>query len=248
MISQSIIAIIPARYASSRFPGKVLAQIRGKTLIQHTYENAKKCPQLQKLIIATDDKRVYDHVTGFGATCIMTSPECADGTVRIAEVLRDHSELQETDLIVNIQGDEPCLNPNAITQVAKLLKDEPDAVMSTAVVPLANRDDALDPSVVKCVFDQNYFALYFSRSPIPALTHSQESIFGFQHVGLYCYKPEFLLQYPTLPETPLQKRERLEQLKVLEHGYRIKVVIIQDRSVGVDTPDDIDKVEKILCQ
>lgn len=249
MFKNEIVGIIPARYESTRFPGKPLAKIKGKTLIQHTYENAKKCPSLKKIIIATDDQRIYEHAISFGAPCIMTPKNCVNGTERIAKTLELSPELAKADIIINIQGDEPCLSTHAITKLVDLLKNDPKVHMATAVVPILDREELLDPSIVKCVFNQKQEALYFSRSPVPYFNpSSHQPISGYAHLGLYGYQRNFLLQYASMPNTPLQEQESLEQLKVLEHGFTIKVAIVEDRSLGVDTPEDIQKVEKYLCQ
>lgn len=239
--------IIPARYASTRFPGKILSPIAGKTLIQRTYENAKRVKGLDALVVATDDEKIFKHVKEF-APVVMTSPTHQTGTDRLAEVLRSHSEY-DAELIVNIQGDEPCIDPHFIEKVIEGLKSDPEAVMGTAVTPLA-KEDAYNRAVVKCVMDQKGRALYFSRSLIPAgrTGEWQEGVDYFRHVGLYVYRRNFLLKYAEVPMCPLQKAEDLEQLKVLEAGYKIHVVVVEGTSIGVDTPEDIQKVEKLICQ
>ncbi len=245
-----IIGIIPARYSSTRFPGKMLATILGVSLIQRTYENAKKCLTLKELIVATDDQRIFDHVMGFGGKVVMTSPECPSGTDRLAEAIRTNAFLADADIIVNIQGDEPCIDPHTITKVALLLNSDPEAAMSTAVVKLTSRENAANASVVKCVMDQNHNALYFSRNLIPA-GRSQQFRLGityYHHVGIYAFRRDFLQHYAELEPTPLQLAEDLEQLKVLEHGYRIKTAIVDHESIGVDQPEDIKKIEEILCK
>lgn len=241
-----IVAIIPARYQSSRFPGKPLVKIQGISLLQRTYENAKKVTILTDIIIATDDKRIFDHAESFGAKVVMTSPECHTGTDRIAEVA---ATIPDADLIVNIQGDEPCLDPESIELTVLSLINDTEAVMSTAASPLAV-EDALHTSVVKCVFDNGGRALYFSRSLIPGnkTGYPSRDIKYFRHIGLYVFRRDFLLLFPKLKPTPLMLTEDLEQLKVLEHGYKIQVVTVNRLSPGVDTPDDIQKVENFLCQ
>lgn len=248
MPSQEVVGIIPVRYASTRFPGKPLAKIGKKTLIQHTYENAKKCAALTKLVIATDDARIYDHAKSFGATCVMTPIDCVNGTERLAKAVEASKDLQNAAILINIQGDEPCLQIDAITDVIQLFRLYPDAVMTTAVVPSNSIEELLNPSIPKCVFNQKNEALYFSRSPVPYFNRDgYTDISGFLHLGLYGYRRDFLFTYASLPNTPLQQQESLEQLKVLEHGYKIHVAVVKDRAMGVDTPEDIAKVEKYLC-
>lgn len=244
----TIIGMIPARYASTRFPGKILAPIAGKTLIQRTYENAKQCTLLQQLIVATDDTRIFHHVKDFGGEVVMTSPECPTGTDRLVEALKKHPDIGDLAIIVNIQGDEPCLDPNVIQKVAQALTADPVAVMSTAVVKLESQEEAHNPSVVKCVIDNNHNALYFSRALIPA-GHTQKMQPGinyYRHMGIYAFRKDFLLKYAELPRTALQLAEDLEQMKVLEHGFRIKVAVVDSFSIGVDTPEDIQRVEQWL--
>jgi len=245
-----VIGIIPARFESSRFRGKPLAPILGKSLIQRTYENSKRFKELKDIVVATDDARIFDHVKSFGGKVVMTSPGHPTGTDRLAEVITNHPEFDEADFIFNIQGDEPCLEPSIVTAVTNALIEDPNAAMSTAVVPLLSREEALNHSVVKCVMDLKGNALYFSRSLIP---QNQSGSFDpsfnyYRHIGAYCYTPDFLLSYSSLSPTPLQEMEKLEQLRVLEHGFRIKVACIEEKitSFGVDTPEDIIRAEKWL--
>lgn len=245
-----VIAFIPARYASTRFPGKPLAFIMGKTLIQRTYENALRCKDLDQVIVATDDQRIYNHVLEFGGTAVMTSESCATGTDRIVEALHQFPELLKAEVILNIQGDEPCVDPSVIEAILSCLKKDPSAVMSTAVSPLIDREQAMSSSVVKCVVDQNENALYFSRSLIPGHRSGQfqPSARYLKHIGIYGFRTEFLLVYAGLEATPLQIAEDLEQLKVLEHGYLIKTALVEHESVGVDLPEDIQIIEQLLCK
>ncbi|NGX42451.1 MAG: 3-deoxy-manno-octulosonate cytidylyltransferase [Chlamydiae bacterium] len=240
-----ILGMIPARFGSRRFPGKPLAMIAGKSLIQRTYENAKKCNLLSDLIVATDDKRIYDHVLGFDGQAVMTSQDCPTGTERLAEAVKNNNELSDTDIVVNIQGDEPFLGLDVIESVVNILQN---AEMSTAVVPIHDEKEAYDPSVNKCVLDKQGYALYFSRTLIPN-GHTGKwdpKITYYKHLGIYGYRKGFLLRYAELAPTPLQMSEDLEQLKVLEHGFRIKVAVVENDSVGIDTPEDIKKVEQTL--
>jgi len=245
-----IIGIIPARYGSTRFPGKPLAKIQGKTLIQRTYENARKCQSLDELAVATDDQSIYDHVTSFGGKAIMTSPECPTGSDRLVAAIENTPGFQEAAIVVNIQGDEPCLEPQVIDQVINALQNDSEAVMSTAIVKLTSEEEVLNPSVIKCVIDLKGHALYFSRALIPAgktLKFRREANY-YKHLGIYAYRREFLMHYAELSPTPLQLAEDLEQLKVLEHGYRIKTALVESSSIGVDHPEDIKKIEQLLCK
>lgn len=245
-----ILGIIPARYGSTRFPGKMLFPIADKTLIQHTHENAKRFDILNSVVVATDDQRIFDHVKGFGGDVVMTSLSCATGTDRLVEALQQNPRFDDASIIINIQGDEPCLDPTVVQKVIDALKSDPLAVMSTAIVRLESNEDALNPSIVKCVIDNNNNALYFSRALIPAghKMQMQSHIPYYRHMGIYCYRREFLLHYAELPATPLQLAEDLEQLKVLEHGFRIKTALVDSFSIGVDRPEDIKKVEQWLCK
>lgn len=244
-----IVAIIPARYNSTRFPGKILASILGKSLIQRTYENAARCPLLDDILIATDHKDIYDHIISFGGKAVMT-PDCATGSDRLAFVVGQSPVLQKASMIVNIQGDEPCIEPSVTESIVRVLENDNNAVMSTAVVPIQTEEEAANPSDVKCVLDLHGNVMYFSRSLIPGSfckTFRTEAKY-FKHLGVYAYRPQFLLTYCKLPKTPLQQAEDLEQLKVLEHGYKIKAAIVNSSSVGVNTPEDIKKVEQELCR
>lgn len=243
-----VLAVIPARFGSTRFPGKPLSLIHGKSLIQHTYDNAVACPFLDRVIIATDDERIYQHAQGFNAPVVMTDPNHPNGTERIAEVISNLTE--RPDIVVNIQGDEPCISSELIEALVMALVDNPDVPMSTVITPLTNLDDANNPSIVKCVINQKGRALYFSRRCIPggkSLTPTPTTSY-YSHIGLYAYRTDFLFTYLHLAPTPLQLAEDLEQLKVLEHGFQIQTAIVEHLSLGVDTPEDIHKVESYLCK
>lgn len=243
-----ILGMIPARWASTRFPGKPLALILGKTLLQRTYESAKKIVELTDLVVATDDARIFEHVLSFGGKAVMTSMDCATGSDRLAEALKKWPDFNAIDYVLNIQGDEPCVSSNIARPLIDLLEADKSAVMATAAVALQQRSLVDDPSIVKCVFTNDATALYFSRSPIPYL-HKLQTPY-FRHIGVYCYRRDFLIQYPKLPATPLQLAEDLEQLKVLEHGYRLKVALLDEEEMtpSVDRPEDIKKVESYLCR
>ncbi len=244
-----IVAIIPARYNSVRFPGKPLKQILGKSLIQHTYENTARCGSIDRILIATDDRRICDHVVGFGAEAVMTG-EFPSGTDRIASVVASDPSLQAAEVIINVQGDEPCLPPDTLEELVTSLQNDPHAAMATIAVRFGPEEDISNPADVKCLFDLDGDALYFSRSPIPGNKTGKTSpnLTYYKHLGVYAFRPQFLLLYPTLPATPLQMAEDLEQLKVLEHGHRIKIVVGSSDSPGVNLPEDLKKVEQQLCK
>ena len=244
-MKKKIIAIIPARYNSSRFFGKMLHKIGSKTLLEHTYLNAKKCSFFDELYIATEDEIIQKHVETFNGKSIMTKT-CLNGTTRIIEALKDNSYLQDSDIIVNIQGDHPKISQTTIDATISILLDDEKAVSSTAATKIGY-DIASSQHVVKCVVDNDKNALYFSRSLIP-FSKKPKEIDYFYHVGLYAYKTKFLYELDNLEDTYLQKLEDLEQLKILEHGYKMKVAIVNDMPYGVDVIEDVKKVEKVLCQ
>jgi 3-deoxy-manno-octulosonate cytidylyltransferase (CMP-KDO synthetase) len=238
-----VIGLIPARYASTRFPGKPLADILGKPMIQHVYERARSARTLQRLLVATDDPRIAQAVASFGGEAVMTSPDHPTGTDRLAEA----AAALEVDLVVNIQGDEPLIDPEVIDAAAAPLIADPSIPMGTLMSRIADPADLHDPNVVKVVADRHGFALYFSRALIPYARGGQtnEAVY-YYHPGLYVYRKEFLLKYAALPPTPLEQTEKLEQLRALEHGYRIKVVETAHRPVSVDTPEDLEHVKRLM--
>lgn len=243
------IAVIPARFGATRFPGKMLATIMGKSLIQRTYESVALCPLLDDIFIATDDKRLVDHITGFGGKALMTAPECPTGTDRLIEALQKYPEKTHADYIVNVQGDEPCISASTIEACLKVLIDNPTELMSTAVVSITDPHEITNPSCVKCVMSQSGHALYFSRASIPAAKPKGDTpAFYYKHLGIYAFQRDFLFTYGRLPQTPLQLIEGLEQLRVLESGYKIKVATVQHTSPAVDDPEDIQRVEQWLCR
>jgi len=239
-----IVGVIPARYASSRFPGKALAELAGKPMVQHVVERATRAALLDEVLVATDDSRIADAVHRFGGKARMTSPEHPSGTDRIAEVVGDLA----CDLVVNIQGDEPLIEPAVIDQAVAPLVADPSIAMGTLARPMGV-DEAVDPSKVKVVLDRQGFALYFSRSRIPyirddALPPTERPY--LLHMGLYAYRRETVLHLASLPPTPLEERERLEQLRALEHGIRMRVVVTEHQSFGVDTPADLERVRRMM--
>jgi 3-deoxy-manno-octulosonate cytidylyltransferase (CMP-KDO synthetase) len=239
-----IIGVIPARYASSRFPGKALADLHGKPMVQHVVERAARAGLLDEVFVATDDARIRDAVLAFGGKVCMTSPAHPSGTDRIAEAVRD----LPCDLVVNIQGDEPLLDPVMVDRAIAPLAQDASIPMGTLARPMGSAE-AADPGKVKVVVDRRGFALYFSRSRIPHVREDvpPESATPYLlHIGLYVYRRDTLLTLAGLPPTPLETRERLEQLRALEHGIRIHVVVAEHQSFGVDTPADLERVRAMM--
>ena len=238
----SAVGLIPARHAASRFPGKPLARIAGKPMIQHVYEGARESKRLREVIVATDDARIADACKEFGAPVAMTSPDHPTGSDRLAEVAAG----LEDEIVVNVQGDEPLIRGFVIDAAVDALGDDPDAVMST-VVHAAPRPGLEDPNRVKAVLDRRGRALWFSRALIPAPHAPGAAPTWWQHVGLYAYRRGFLLQLVTLPRTPAEQAEGLEQLRVLEHGFAIRAAVVEGfESVPVDVPEDVARVEAAL--
>ncbi len=235
------IGIIPARYASSRLPGKALAEIAGRPMIEHVYRQATRATSLSGVWVATDDTRIRDAVLGFGGNVVLTRPEHPSGTDRIAEAARD----LEADVVVNVQGDEPMLDPMEIDAVVAPFAGRPELVMTTIATPIKDPLDMEAPSAVKVVRDREGFALYFSRLPIPYYRSGSGGP-HWKHIGLYAYRKEFLLRYPELEPTPLEQAEALEQLRALEHGYRIFVALTEHDSIGVDTVEDLERVRRLM--
>ncbi|CAI9088652.1 OLC1v1023048C1 [Oldenlandia corymbosa var. corymbosa] len=240
-----VVGIIPARFASSRFPGKPLVQILGKPMIQRTWERAKLASSLDHLVVATDDDKIADCCRGFGAEVIMTSESCRNGTERCNEALQKLGK--KYDIVVNIQGDEPLIDPEIIDGIVKALQAAPDAVFSTAVTSL-KPEDAFDTNRVKCVVDNRGYAIYFSRGLIPFNKSAQVNPqFPYMlHLGIQSFDSKFLKIYPELAPTPLQLEEDLEQLKVLENGYKMKVIKVNHEAHGVDAPEDVEKIEAYM--
>lgn len=233
---RSAVAIIPARYASSRLPGKPLLRETGRTLIQHVVEAAGRASTLARVIVATDDLRIAEAVRAFGGEVAMTRADHPSGTDRVAEVA---AGLPGAGIVVNLQGDEPEISGEAIDRVVRALQDDPAAPMSTLATPIHDPAIFRDPACVKAVLAADGRALYFSRSPIPHHRDGEGSgPLGLLHLGIYGYRRDFLLKLATLPPSPLEQIEKLEQLRVLEAGYPIAVGIVEERSVGIDTPDD----------
>jgi 3-deoxy-manno-octulosonate cytidylyltransferase (CMP-KDO synthetase) len=238
----AIVAIIPARFGSTRLPGKPLSDIHGKPMIQHVYERARRARRVDRVLVATDDARIADAVREFGGEAVMTSPDHASGTDRLAEAAR----AVDAEIVVNVQGDEPMLDPSAIDAAVEALLADPGLAMATLSVPIEDADELLSPDVVKVVVDAAGDALYFSRSPIPYARRTQRER-PRKHVGLYVYRRDALHLFASLPPSPLEEAEGLEQLRALHHGMRIRVVAREGESgVAVDTPEDLERVRALL--
>lgn len=246
-IHMNVIAFIPARYASSRFPGKPLALIAGKPMIQHTYERAQSCSELSDVYVATDDDRIADCVHLFGGKALMTAASHCSGTDRIAEAALQVG-LADEDLVVNIQGDQPSFQPSVITDMVRPLMEDVTIPMSTLKYRMGDPKDIHNPNHVKVVTDKNGFALYFSRCPIPFCRDGHTEGVHFKHLGFYCFRMAFLIQFTALEEGVLESLEKLEQLRALEYGYPIKVVETPSDSVEVDVPGDVAVIEEILSR
>lgn len=236
--------VIPARYASTRLPGKPLADICGQPMIARVYAQAAAASSVHGVVVATDDERIAAAVRAFGGSAVLTSPAHESGTDRIAEVARG----LDADLIVNVQGDEPLLDPASIDRaVAPLLADD-TIEMGTLGTALTDPADADNPNVVKVVVDRRGFALYFSRSPLPYRRHPADvGTAAYRHIGMYVYRRSCLLRLAGLARTPLEQAESLEQLRALEHGIRIRVVDTPAPSIAVDTPDDLERVRQLVA-
>ena len=255
-IEPKVIAVIPARWASSRFPGKPLALISGRPMIHWVAEQASKSQSVSEVIVATDDSRIYEAVSQGGWRVVMTSPDHASGTDRIVEVVR----AIDCDIVVNVQGDEPMMPPENIDLAVQALQNEPDVPVSTLMIAITERDEMLNPNATKVVVDQAGRALYFSRAPIPfdrdgevgvkkdSSVKAETGILGYKHIGLYAYRKTFLQEFPKLQASHLEQVEKLEQLRILENGFSIKVVETNENSIGVDCEADRVNVELQLNQ
>jgi 3-deoxy-manno-octulosonate cytidylyltransferase (CMP-KDO synthetase) len=237
------LGIIPARWASTRFPGKPLHLIAGKPLVQHVWERCKQCVNLDRSIIATDDQRIFDAANEFGAEAVMTSENHPTGTDRIAEAV---AGIPDANYVINIQGDEPLIDPSLIDDLATTLHQDSGIAMATAANVISEDSLMHDPNVVKCVLKKNGDALYFSRSPLPYRRQDSPSLKLYRHKGIYAYRRDFLEKFVTWPPSPLELAESLEQLRALENNARIKVLITDDESPGVDTPEQALQIEDLL--
>ncbi len=243
---QDVLAVIPSRYAAQRFPGKPLALIAGKPLVQWVWEAAQGARRLTRVVVATDSPKIARVVRGFGGEVVMTSPKCPSGTDRVAQVAR----ASRAGIIVNVQGDEPLLSSSTIDKVVEVLQQDHSAVMATAVRKPENEKEWRDPNAVKAVLDRLNYALYFSRAPLPALPRRAGVSFTprWIHIGLYAYRRAFLFRFAALAPSALEQAERLEQLRVLEHGCDIKTAIVSQPTCAVDRPGDVRRVERILSK
>lgn len=242
-----VIAIIPARYHSNRFEGKPLADICGKPMIQHVYERAQGVALLSRVAVATDDPRIHDCVKSFGGEVVMTRSDHVSGTDRLAEAA-ELLGIDEQDVVVNIQGDQPLFSDEVVQQVATPLLEDPALPMATLIYKIIREEEINDPNHVKTVFDRHGKALYFSRSPIPFQRNPDEPVppTYYKHLGFYAYRKGFLLTFVGLPEGEWERFEKLEQLRALEFGYEIKVVLTENDSIEVDTPKDLERVRKLI--
>ncbi|RLB09354.1 MAG: 3-deoxy-manno-octulosonate cytidylyltransferase [Deltaproteobacteria bacterium] len=237
--------IIPARYNSKRFPGKPLALICGKPMIQHVYERASMCRDIAGVYVATDNEKIASCVKGFNGKVVMTSKEHRSGTDRIFEA-GSILGLSSEDIVINVQGDQPVFDPAVVSLLVKALHKDPDTSMSTLIYPIEEEKEIPDPNCVKVVTDKNGYAIYFSRSVIP-YNRDGKKINYYKHIGIYAYRMGFLKVFTQLPEGSLERAEKLEQLRAIENGYKIKVVMSPSDSVDVDVPQDVEKVERIIC-
>jgi 3-deoxy-manno-octulosonate cytidylyltransferase (CMP-KDO synthetase) len=244
LTTSSVVAIIPARYQSSRFPGKALADLGGRPMIEHVCRRAAMASRVDAVIVATDDARIADAVRAFGGQAWTTRADHATGTDRLAEV----AAALPCDIVVNVQGDEPLVAPEAIDALVAPLQDDPSLEMATLARRMDADDDPAVPHVVKVVRDRRGDALYFSRCPIPFVRDGRrDEVATFAHLGLYAYRRATLLRLAALPPTALEQAESLEQLRALEHGIRIRVVETGYASIGVDTPDDLERARHLLA-
>jgi 3-deoxy-manno-octulosonate cytidylyltransferase (CMP-KDO synthetase) len=239
------VVIIPARYHSTRFGGKPLAKICGKPMIQWVYENSKKAEKISHVVVATDDDRIAEAVRSLGGEAVMTSDQNRSGTDRVAEAA-DKMGLSPKDIIVNVQGDQPLINPRCLDDVVRPFSEDSNFAMSTLAFKIVRKEEITNPKHVKVTFDRNGFALYFSRSPIPFGRDRPADFETYKHLGIYAYTRQYLDTFRNLPEGHLEQIEKLEQLRALEYGHKIKVVVTGYDSPEVDIAEDIERIEKIL--
>ena len=248
---QVILGVIPARYASVRLPAKPLVDLCGKTMVQRVYEQAKKSKLLTRVVVATDNKLIVDAVKGFGGEVMLTSPELKSGSDRVAAVAK---ESPDAIIVVNIQGDEPLIAPEMIDQAIQPLLDDSSVQAGTLIRKIDSAEDVLNPNIVKVTIDANGFALYFSRSPIPYIREEPDKNLWYKrhtfykHIGLYVFRRKLLLEYSSWKESPLEQAEKLEQLRILERGIRIKTALTEFDSIPIDTAEDAERVRSIIQQ
>jgi 3-deoxy-manno-octulosonate cytidylyltransferase (CMP-KDO synthetase) len=242
-----VVGVIPARYGSTRLEGKPLKDICGKPMIQLVVEAAQKARLLDEVHVATDDQRIVDAVRAFGGSAYLTSPNHKTGTDRVAEVAARIDSGLAGDIVVNIQGDEPLLDPDMVDEVVQPFREDPDLPMSTLCTPILEEEKLNSPHVVKVVFDLKGYALYFSRSLIP-YPRKRDNFTAYEHLGLYAYRKDFLMTYVNIPQTRLEINESLEQLRVIESGYNLKVVVsaCPYEGLSVDTQEDLERVRQIV--
>jgi 3-deoxy-manno-octulosonate cytidylyltransferase (CMP-KDO synthetase) len=246
MSTAKVVVVIPARYASTRLPGKPLVSLAGQPMIQRVYARAKAAQRVDRVIVATDDERIAKAVQAFGGEARMTRADHRTGTERVAEV----AARETGDVFVNVQGDEPLLDPTAVDIAVQALLEEPQAAIATVATPIKVPGDIMDPNVCKVVLDFDENALYFSRAPVPWVRDAAHKVQArhLKHLGLYVFQRDALLEYPTLPQGELEKIEQLEQLRWLENGWKIRVAEVEHDAVSVDVPEDVARVEKLLAQ
>ena len=245
MTPPKVVVVIPARYGSTRLPGKPLVPLAGQPMIQRVYERAKLARRVNRVIVATDDDRIVKAVQEFGGEARMTRHDHRTGTERVAEVAAHETG----DVFVNVQGDEPLLDPAAVDTAVTALLEEPQAAIATVATPIRTPGDIMDPNVCKVVLDFDENALYFSRAPIPWVrdTGGHVQARHLKHLGLYVFRRDALLEYPTLPQGELERLEQLEQLRWLENGWKIRVAQVEHDAISVDVPEDVPRVEKLLA-
>jgi len=244
-MSVQVVCIIPSRYESTRFPGKPLADLCGKPMIQHVYERVLRAKSVTFAAVATDDERIFAAVQAFGGRAVMTSPRHRSGTDRIAEAV-ETLQLEEDAIVVNIQGDQPLFEPSQVDEVVEPLGEDPSIPMSTLIYRISRAEEITHPNAVKVVFDNRLFALYFSRATVPFVRDRDKRADYYKHHGIYAYRRAFLRTFTALPEGVLERLESLEQLRALEHGHRIRVVVTPHDSVEVDTPDELERVRCLI--
>jgi len=242
-MGSQVVAIVPARYESTRLPGKPLALIDGKPMIRHVYERTRAVDLVERVLVATDDPRIADVVRGFGGDVVMTSAAHQSGTDRIAEV----AATLDAEIVVNVQGDLPFLDADMLGATIALMRADSTLPMATVMTPIRDAAEMANPNVVKVVTDRDGYALYFSRSPLPYWRRPADGILGYKHIGLYAYRREFLLTFARLAPTPLERAESLEQLRALEWGFRIKVAETSTAGVEVDTPEDLERARVLAA-
>jgi len=240
-----VVAIIPSRYESTRFPGKPLALIAGVPMIRRVYDRVRLASCITDIAVATDDQRIYDTVAAFDGNCVLSPADCRSGSDRAAEAAK-LLELDPDDIVVNVQGDQPLIAPETIDETVAPLLSPADFGMSTALFAVQDRQEILDPKNVKAVFDTGGFALYFSRSPIPLARDAGTPQTTYKHLGIYAFSRRFLGLFAGLPSGVLENIEKLEQLRALEYGYKIKMIITRHDSPSVDVPEDIPRIEKLI--